>query len=168
MTRIIFLDGPDNTGKTTFIKELVSKGVAKEIRYNKTLPDGTPLTIHTEKDFAFMRMLIDALDPNVVWIMDRCYIVNYVMSRYVDGRDTYPTENFRFWLSANHFHLEAIALGDKRTDAYEDDHASYTAEEYNNMVELYACLSTVNGKLFSTDGEFDTSFVDDIMSFCQS
>ena len=78
MVKIVFIDGPDGSGKTTLVKKILSipEIRGKELSFNKAL-DGL-LRINKEEQFEVLRVLLPNLDPKYTYIMDRCYLSNIV------------------------------------------------------------------------------------------
>ena len=154
--KILMVDGSDGAGKTTLIAELVKNTNVREIKFDKVdYETGGCFKIKTQRDFAFMKIVIDNLDPNKVWVMDRCYIVNLYMSHCVDKRNIEPTYIFRNWLLANHDLFELIAIADDRKDVYCDSLAEYSAEQYNEMNRFYSNVKLTGAHTAKLFGNID-------------
>ena len=98
-TKIIFVEGPDDSGKTTLIQTLKStlpKSIANrlvELEFNKGL-NGL-LRINTEEQFEILKSLLPNLCREKIYIVDRCYLSNIVYDRVLRGETAEASYDFR-------------------------------------------------------------------------
>ena len=133
MVKIIFIDGPDDSGKTTLVKKIldIKEFRVKELSFNKAL-DGL-LRINKEDQFEILRVLLPNLDPNYVYVMDRCYLSNIVYDG-VSGEDIEPSLEFRDWCNNNLDSVEIILDRPHIETHLEDNLVSIDKVTYNEII----------------------------------
>ena len=82
--KIIVIDGPDNSGKSTLIESLLSDKKYRLIDFPKKI-NGKCISLGTDNDKALVETLYKFLDPNFVYILDRGYPSNIVYSGFLRG-----------------------------------------------------------------------------------
>lgn len=80
MAKLILVEGPDNSGKSTFIKMLQERFASKVklLSFPKKNVDGNRFTIVTRNEVAIFEEMLQHLDPSYTYILDRGYISNIV------------------------------------------------------------------------------------------
>jgi len=152
-TKIIFIDGPDVTGKTTLIENVVEfyNDVAnwdedkplehyeiKELNFNKGLTG--LLRINTPTHFEILRVLLPNLDPRYAYIVDRCFFSNIVYDKVLRNESADASQEFRVWCKNNLSVLEIILDRDYATEDFNDDLIKVNKETFNRVVDEYRKL----------------------------
>ena len=138
--KIIFIDGPDVSGKTTLIKNSLKKYKnLKELNFNKGLTG--LLRINTQTHFEILKVLLPNLDPKFTYIVDRCYFSNIVYDKVLRNEDASPSYEFRHWCLKNLKILE-IVLDRKYVDYdFSDNLISMNKNTFNKVIDEYRNLN---------------------------
>lgn len=137
--KIIWVDGPDNAGKTTFIKELLQISDRYVLLdFPKRTTEGR-LDIKSRNEVTIFETMLDYLDPNKIYILDRAYISNvvYGLLRREHKRviDTYRDDIDNIFSKHNIF-VVALTRNKIQCD-FEDDLISLSADGFNKVIELF-------------------------------
>ena len=143
-TRLIFIEGPDGSGKTTLINRLkdgkdgLSNRHAQmltELKFNKAT--GGLLRMHDETHFEMLRTLLPKLDKKKVYIVDRCYISNLVYDRVLRSDQASQSYKFREWVKENCDVLEIVLDRPYIEDDFEDDLLDVSQNDFNKIIDEY-------------------------------
>lgn len=150
--KIIVVDGPDNSGKSTFIKILVRNPKVKLIDFPKSI-NGKCISLGTDNDKALVETLYKFLDPNFVYILDRGYPSNIVYSGFLRG-EIDPYEHLKDWIRfKQEFDIVEVILSRNKLDEdFEDDLIKLTKDEFNLTITEYECNFENVFKLLEHDG----------------
>ena len=144
-SKIVFVDGPDESGKTTLIqtlKETLPRRYAlTELKFNKGL-NGL-LRINTEEHFEILRAILPHLCKEKVYIMDRCYLSNIVYDG-VSGEDIDPSLKFRDWCKENLNSIEIILDRPYIKNHFEDNLISIDQSTFNEIIDKYRELGAID------------------------
>lgn len=138
-TKIILVDGADNAGKTTFIRDIceISDRYVK-IEFPKRTCEGR-FDIKSRNEVACFETMLKYLDPSKIYLLDRGYISNWV---YGSLRGSLSMElgqyeeDFRRLCNENNV-LPIILTRNEITKDFEDDLISLSAEGFNKVIELF-------------------------------
>lgn len=138
-TKIILVDGGDNAGKTTFIRDVceISDRYVK-IEFPKRTPDGR-FDIKSRNEVFCFETMLKYLDPNKIYLLDRGYISNWVYGSLRGSSnkelDMYETDFRR--LCDEHKVLPIILTRNEMTSDFEDDLISLSPEGFNKVIALF-------------------------------
>ena len=138
-TKLIFVDGPDDSGKTTLIQTL--KGTLPnmyqltELKFNKGL-NGL-LRINTEEHFEILKSLLPHLCKQNVYIMDRCYLSNIVYDQVIRGESSEASYHFRDWCKENLDSIEIILDRPYIKEDFQDNLINISQSEFNEIIDGY-------------------------------
>lgn len=137
--KIILVDGGDNAGKTTFIRDVceISDRYVK-IEFPKRTPDGR-FDIKSRNEVMCFETMLKYLDPSKIYLLDRGYISNWVYGALRNGSDKeldmYEADFKR--LCVEHKVLPIILTRNEMTSDFEDDLISLSAEGFNKVISLF-------------------------------
>lgn len=147
--KLIVVDGPDNSGKTTLIDELTSYVGFEKLNFPKRTGQGR-FTIAARNEVAIFETMLEHLDPSKIYVLDRGYISNLVYYKFrkefkLELMDCEKAENFDEddyvndiqRLKENHNVLYLNLTRDKLNADFEDDLISLTKEQFNRIIELF-------------------------------
>lgn len=134
---IIVVDGPDNTGKTSLLQKLVTIGCARLIEFPKTLDGQTPFKIESDQEIAIFETMLQYLDTDETYILDRSYLSNYVYESIRSGKPKTKYLNDFKRLSKQHNILLIPLLTNVRLEDYSDDLITLSKNQYNATIDLY-------------------------------
>jgi hypothetical protein len=137
MARIILVDGPDNAGKTTMIKNICDIGDNYvELKFPKRTVAGR-FDIKSRNEVTCFETMLDYLSPKKVYVLDRGYISNWVYGHYrcEEQTSTYKDDFVR--LKNNHNVLPIILSRNEITEGFEDDLISLSQSDFNLIIELF-------------------------------
>ena len=140
MPKIIFIDGADESGKTTLIKNLKQKFTyLKELQFDK----GTEglLRINTTTHFEILKTILPHLDPVYTYIVDRCYFSNIVYDKVLRNEDATPSHEFRHWCKKNLEVLEIILDRPYINDDFADNLIKINKKQFNAVIDEYRNLN---------------------------
>lgn len=138
--KIIFIDGPDVSGKTTLIKNSLNKyKKLKELNFNKGLTG--LLRINTQTHFEILKVLLPNLDPKFTYIVDRCYFSNIVYDKVLRNEDADPSYEFRHWCHKNLKILEIVLDREYVNYDFEDNLISIDKDTFNKVIDEYRNLA---------------------------
>lgn len=138
-TKIILVDGGDNAGKTTFIRDVceISDRYVK-IEFPKRTVDGR-FDIKSRNEVACFETMLKYLDPSKIYLLDRGYISNWVYGALRNGSerelDMYEQDFQR--LCDEHKVLPIILTRNEMTQDFEDDLISLSSEGFNKVIALF-------------------------------
>ena len=140
-TKIIFVEGPDDSGKTTLIQTLKStlpKSIANrlvELEFNKGL-NGL-LRINTEEQFEILKSLLPNLCREKIYIVDRCYLSNIVYDRVLRGETAEASYDFRDWCKENLNSIEIVLDRPYIEEDFVDNLINIDQAQFNNIIDEY-------------------------------
>ena len=139
-TKIIFIDGPDVSGKTTLIKNELNKYKnLKELNFDKGLTG--LLRINTQTHFEILKVLLPNLNPKYTYIVDRCYFSNIVYDKVLRDEDADPSYEFRHWCLKNLNILEIILDREYVNYDFNDNLISIDKNTFNKIIDEYRNLT---------------------------
>ena len=143
MVKIVFIDGPDVSGKTTLVKKLLDNPDFnfKELVFDKGL--GGLLRINKEEQFEILRSLLPNLNPVYIYIMDRCYLSNMVYDG-ISGEDIEPSLEFRDWCKDYVDSIEIMLDRPYIKTDFEDDLVTIDKITFNEIIDEYRILGSVD------------------------
>lgn len=135
--KIIVIDGPDNSGKSTLIETLLDNEKYRLIDFPKKI-NGRCISLGTDNDKALVETLYKFLDPNFVYILDRGYPSNIVYSGFLRN-EMKPYAQLDDWkrFKSEFNIIEVILTRNKLGRDFEDDLIKLTKDEFNLTVEEY-------------------------------
>ncbi len=153
MAKIILVEGPDNAGKTTFIQGLESLGM-KLIRFPKKTSEGR-FTCLTRNEVAIFETMLNYLDDNYVYILDRGCLSNIVYESVLRGKRTgIYMDDFKR-LADNNKVLVVGLTRNKLEDDFADDLIAISEDQFNKVVDefekLYKALWITPYKILEHD-----------------
>lgn len=139
MAKIIYVDGPDNAGKTSLIRYICEISDRYElIDFPKRTDDGR-FDIKSRNEVSCFETMLEYLDPKKIYLLDRGYISNWVygMLRQENDRelDRYEVDFNR--LTDNHKLYSIILTRNEMTSDFEDDLISLSPEGFNHVISLF-------------------------------
>ena len=158
--KIIVIDGPDNSGKSTLIESLLSDKKYRLIDFPKKI-NGKCISLGTDNDKALVETLYKFLDPNFTYILDRGYPSNIVYSGFLRGEmDPYvELEDWKGFKSEFNI-IEVILTRNPLDEDFEDDLIKLTKDEFNLTIRQYeTCFENVF-KILNHDGHNNLLNVD--------
>lgn len=151
--KIILVEGPDNSGKTTLINKLLEDKKYKLINFPKKI-FGERFVIESPNDKAIFETLLAHLDPKFTYILDRGYLSNIIYSGYI--RNTLPSVSramFEYEDFLVNFNVKEVVLIRNKLDVdFEDDLISLDQVTFNRIINLYSYLSNNTFKVLNHDG----------------
>lgn len=137
--KFIIFDGPDNSGKTTLIRDLERDlwPQCREIKFKKTLPSGALLRIKTEQDFELLFSMFELLDPNVTYMLDRFVVSNLVYDKVFRGEDTEVSRFYRDEFKRRFNVLEVFVTRPHITTDFVDDRIMLSRDQFNAVIDAY-------------------------------
>lgn len=138
-SKIILVDGPDNAGKTSFIRDVceISDRYVK-IEFPKSTTEGR-FDIKSRNEVACFETMLKYLDPSKIYLLDRGYISNWVYGSLRNSGsmelDTYKDDFVR--LCANYNVLPVILTRNEITEDFEDDLISLSSYGFNQVISLF-------------------------------
>lgn len=137
MAKIIVVDGPDNAGKTTFIRdicEISDRYVV--IDFPKRTEDGR-FDIKSRNEVNCFETMLNYLDPTKIYVLDRGYISNWVYGklRLEEDFEKYEVDFNR--LVDNHTVLPIILTRNEITTDFKDDLISLSAQSFNAVIKHF-------------------------------
>ena len=138
-TKLIFVDGPDDSGKTTLIETLKSNlpnryGLT-ELKFNKGL-NGL-LRINTEEHFEILKSVLPHLCKENTYIVDRCYLSNIVYDQVLRNESAEPSYDFRDWCKENLDSIEIVLDRPYIKEDFEDNLININQNEFNEIIDAY-------------------------------
>lgn len=147
-TKIIFIDGPDDSGKTTFIQTLKKTlppaigGRLVELKFNKAL--GGLLRINKDDQFEILKTLLPHLCRENVYIVDRCYLSNIVYDKVLRGEATQPSLDFRDWCHENLTSIEIVLDRPYIEEDFADDLLTINKIQFNEIIDEYRKFDAID------------------------
>lgn len=138
-TKIILVDGADNAGKTSLIRDIceISDRYVK-IEFPKRTSEGR-FDIKSRNEVACFETMLKYLDPSKIYLLDRGYISNWVYGMIRREKesilDMYEEDFHR--LCVNNNVLPIILTRNEMTEDFEDDLISLSAEGFNKVISLF-------------------------------
>lgn len=138
MARLIVVEGPDNSGKSTFIQHLLNNFPGTElIQFPKRNTDKSRFNIITRNDLAIFETMLDYLPQDKVFVLDRSYISNAVYER-LRGDSKWPMYTSDMIDLIDHHDVLVVPLTRNYLDVpFQDDLISLSAEGFNKVIDLY-------------------------------
>ena len=138
-TKLIFVDGPDDSGKTTLIETLKSNlpnryGLT-ELKFNKGL-NGL-LRINTEEHFEILKSVLPHLCKENTYIVDRCYLSNIVYDQVLRNESAEPSYDFRDWCKENLDSIEIVLDRPYIQEDFQDNLININKDEFNEIIDAY-------------------------------
>lgn len=158
--KIIVIDGPDNSGKSTLIETLLADTKYRLIDFPKKI-NGKCISLGTDNDKALVETLYKFLDPNFVYILDRGYPSNIVYSGFLRA-EMDPYVELADWIEfKSEFNIIEVILTRNPLDKdFEDDLIKLTKDEFNLTIQKYEdCFKNVF-KILNHDGHNNLLNVD--------
>lgn len=135
MAKLILVEGPDNSGKTTFINELQDYG-AVLLNFPKATSAGR-FSCESRNEVAIFETMLNYLDESKVYILDRGYLSNIVYESVLRDKDTTAYVEDFIRLKQTH-DLKVIALTRNKIDvSFKDDLISVDSESFNKIIEMF-------------------------------
>lgn len=141
MANIILVEGPDNAGKSTYIKELCKRPYTVCLNFPKQTSEGR-FTIETRNEVACFETLLKHLNPDYTYVLDRGYLSNIVYGelRAMSKSDKLKINLYRedyIRLCSEH-RVETIGLTRNKIDvAFVDDLISLSDGGFNKVIDLF-------------------------------
>lgn len=147
---LIVFEGPDSTGKTTLLNEVLElyKDKVKLLAFPKSVKqpvvkDGriktevVPFKIISDNDMAIFETMLEYLDDRYVYLLDRSYISNYVYeSVFANFRSDGLLHSY--WkLEKKHNVLLIPLMRDPIDGGYQDDLINVSNRQDNFTIFLY-------------------------------
>ncbi|ARW57459.1 hypothetical protein [Serratia phage X20] len=139
MAKIIYVDGPDNAGKTSLIRDICEISDRYElIDFPKRTDDGR-FDIKSRNEVACFETMLEYLDPKKIYLLDRGYISNWVYGmirgELLKELDRFEVDFNR--LVDNHKVYTLILTRNEMTSDFEDDLISLSPEGFNKVISLF-------------------------------
>ena len=135
-TKIIFVDGPDDSGKTTLIQKIKKDNpMVVELNFNKGL-NGL-LRINTDEQFEILKVLLPSLCRENIYIVDRCYLSNIVYDKVLRNESSNASYNFRDWCKENLNSIEVILDRPHIKEDFQDNLISCNKDQFNDIIDSY-------------------------------
>ena len=161
-TKIIFIDGPDVSGKSTLIKNMVDwLPWIRELNFNKGLTG--LLRINTPSHFEILRVLLPNLSPGYTYIVDRCYFSNIVYDKVLRNEDAQPSIDFRKWCKENLKVLEILLDRDYINEDFNDDLIKVDKNTFNDVIDAYRAIEDVDYRGIILNSEVSKKKIEDLI-----
>lgn len=140
MANMILVEGPDNSGKSTFIKSLVREGFTL-LEFPKKTSEGKFKCVSVNEVAIFLTMC-QYLDPSKVYVLDRGMLSNIVYDGIVPGNDelirSMLVDLLKFTRENNVF---VVPLTRNNIDFdFEDDLIKLPKDKFNSVVAAFDSL----------------------------
>lgn len=139
MAKIIVVDGGDNAGKTSFIRDICDiSDRYVVIDFPKKTDDGR-FDIKSRNEVACFETMLEYLDPTKIYLLDRGYISNWVYGS-LRGDSEKELERYEVdfnRLVDNHKVFPIILTRNEMTEDFEDDLISLSPEGFNKVINLF-------------------------------
>jgi len=157
-TKFIVFDGPDDSGKSTLLRDLARDlwPHAKEIKFPKTLPSGTLLRMNTERDFEILFTMFELLDPAKTYLLDRFVVSNLVYDKILRDENAAVSRYYHQEFKRRFEVLEIFVTRPPVTSNFVDDRISLTAEQFNACIAEYKKYGT-NYQILARDANDQAS-----------
>lgn len=138
-TKFLVVDGMDNAGKSTFIHHIIqdAEGLAKQIKFKKTLPSGDLLRITEEKDFELLFSSFELFDQRFTYILDRFIVSNLVYDKVLRGLDTSVSQKYYAEFKERFNVMEMFFTRPPISAAFVDDRISMSEAQFNAGIIEY-------------------------------
>jgi thymidylate kinase len=147
-TKLIFIDGPDDSGKTTFIqtlKKTLPPALGHrlvELKFNKGL--GGLLRINRDDQFEILKALLPHLCRENIYIVDRCYLSNIVYDKVLRNEDSTSSLEFRDWCQENLTSIEIVLDRPYIEEDFADDLLSIDKKQFNEIIDEYRKFDAID------------------------
>ncbi|AJD81855.1 hypothetical protein YenMTG1_047 [Yersinia phage vB_YenM_TG1] len=141
MARLILIDGPDNAGKTTMVRNILQISDRYELIDFPKRTDSGRFDIKSRNEVACFETMLEHLDPTKIYILDRGYISNWVYGLWrnksvdLEEFEQYETDYLR--LVDNHKVLTLILMRNNIDSSFKDDLISLSKEDFNYIISLF-------------------------------
>lgn len=136
MARLILIDGPDNAGKTTMVRNILQISNKYElVDFPKRTETGR-FDIKSRNEVACFETMLEHLDPTKIYILDRGYISNWVYGTW-RSEDVLQYETDFLRLIDNHKVLTLVLTRNNIDNSFKDDLISLSKEDFNYIIELF-------------------------------
>lgn len=136
MAYIIIVDGPDNSGKTTFIQDICELGNQYQVIDFPKRTDEGRFDIKSRNEVACFETLLEYLDPKKVHILDRGYISNWVYGKLRNEEVNRYEDDFNRLRDNNHI-LPIILTRNEISVDFKDDLISLDSTKFNKVIKLF-------------------------------
>lgn len=141
MAKLIIVEGPDNSGKSTFIKHLLhhtSRNNVRFLQFPKKNSEGKRFEIASANEMAAFESMLGHLDPSVCYILDRSYLSNMVYETLRGEPDAWKkrTQDLARLLRHNGVFILPLTRAEIAVD-FQDDLISLDHGSFNEVIQLY-------------------------------
>lgn len=137
MANLILVEGPDNTGKTTYIDHLVKHHGCVKIDFPKKVSNGLRFTIESPSEVACFETMLDHLPKDKCFVLDRGYISNIVYESFRGKSPRAYYEDFNR-LQMNHNVLVVPFTRNPVDSDFKDDLINLRSSEFNKIIGMFA------------------------------
>ncbi|ASD52023.1 thymidylate kinase [Pseudomonas phage PspYZU05] len=135
MANLIIVEGPDNSGKSTFIEELRDVFGYTKITFPKRTKEGI-FKIASRNEVEIFNAMLEHLDPSKVYIIDRCHISNIVYEAIRGSNVTQYKEDLKLLLEKHDVYIVPTTRNKIVCD-FSDDLISLSPFGFNKVIDLY-------------------------------
>lgn len=139
MINIAIIEGPDNSGKSTFISNMLEKyqDICKELKFPKKVSDGR-FSLTTRSEVAIFEEMIKHLDPEKLYIVDRCYISNYVYEGLRGAKTDIYEDDWKRLTTMDNVNIIPLVITRNHIECdFEDDLISLSSHGFNLVIDRY-------------------------------
>lgn len=137
MAKLIIVEGPDNSGKSTIIQNLLIDNPDYKLLDFPKRVDNKAFKLCTRNEVTIFETMLNYLDDKYTYICDRGYISNIVYGILRDEEfvSDYVSDFNRL---INNHNVNVIGLTRNKIYCdFEDDNIKLSADEFNHVIDLY-------------------------------
>lgn len=138
MAKLILVEGPDNSGKTTLIQELIALG-AVLLEFPKKTSEGR-FTCVSRNEVAIFETMLQYFHSDQTFILDRGYLSNIVYESVLRSQRTDVFMDDFQRLVENNKVLVVGLTRNKLNDTFADDLISISEDQFNKIVDTFESL----------------------------
>ncbi|BBC78083.1 thymidylate kinase [Escherichia phage EcS1] len=137
MAKIIYIDGPDNAGKTTLIRDICQISDRYElIDFPKRTDDGR-FDIKSRNEVSCFETMLNYLDSSKIYLLDRGYISNWVYGKLRNEKCVEQYEvDFNRLIDNHKVYTLILTRNEIKTD-FEDDLISLSPFGFNQIIKSF-------------------------------
>lgn len=138
MAKLILVEGPDNSGKTTFIQGLESLG-AKVMKFPKKTSEGR-FTCVTRSEVAIFETMLQYINNDQTYVLDRGGLSNIVYESVLRGKRTDVfMDDFQRFIENNQVLVVGLTRN-KLEDNFADDLIAISEDQFNKIIDEFESL----------------------------